>query len=186
MDLGAYMNIDALREIAERNNIDIPRLRGYRLMKDEEVFSAEDIQDMTRSSEIRVCERLCRAEPFWNPKAYCHEYSYWTDRLCGYYLIEGTDRDYERFSDIRWDRIHGWKRRILKFEVKKDKRSIQKQHEMWNKYVGKDGVLYIHARIGGPNWEAYGGPELEKQPWFLEKVDDCFDSTYCDIYAQIR
>ena len=47
-------------------------------------------------------------------------------------------------------------------------------------------VLYIHARIGGRNWETYGGKDLEKQPWFLEKVNDHFDGTYCDIYAKIE
>ena len=59
------------------------------------------------------------------------------------------------------------------------------QFNTWNKYVGRDDVLYIHARIGGNNWNYYDGPELARQPWFLEKVDDCFDSTYCDIYAKI-
>ena len=46
-------------------------------------------------------------------------------------------------------------------------------------------MLCIHARIGGGNWSYYDGPELSKQPWFIEKVDDAFDSTYCDIYAKI-
>ena len=57
---------------------------------------------------------------------------------------------------------------------------------MWNKYAGKENVLYIHSRIGGGNWDYYGGNELSKQPWFLEKVDDCYDDTYCDIYAKIN
>ena len=57
---------------------------------------------------------------------------------------------------------------------------------MWNKYVGRENVLYIHSRIGGTNWDYYNGNELTKQPWFLEKVDNYFDSTYCDIYALIK
>lgn len=45
----------------------------------------------------------------------------------------------------------------------------------------------IHARIGGTsdtsNWVSYGGPDnIATQPWFLEKVDDNWDPTYCDIY----
>lgn len=59
------------------------------------------------------------------------------------------------------------------------------QYETFNKYVGRDDVLMVHARIGGGNWEYYGGPELAKQPWFIEKVDDSYDNTYCDIYVQI-
>ena len=28
--------------------------------------------------------------------------------------------------------------------------------------------------------------KLTEQPWYLERVDDSFDSTYCDIYAKIK
>lgn len=55
---------------------------------------------------------------------------------------------------------------------------------MWNKYVGRADVLCIHARIGGYNWETYKENVIH-EPWFLEKVDDCEDSTYCDIYAKL-
>ena len=65
-------------------------------------------------------------------------------------------------------------------------KEYRKQFETFNKYCGRDDVLYIHARIGGGNWPYYDGPELSKQPWFIEKVDDAFDSTYCDIYAKIK
>jgi hypothetical protein len=36
MDLEAYANIERLNSLAEKNNIKIPRLRGYRLMLEEE------------------------------------------------------------------------------------------------------------------------------------------------------
>lgn len=36
MDLGAYAQIDNLGQIMKDNGIDIPRLRGLRLMKDKE------------------------------------------------------------------------------------------------------------------------------------------------------
>ena len=39
MDLGAYSQIDDLNEIAKENNIEVPRLRGYRLMKNEEYIT---------------------------------------------------------------------------------------------------------------------------------------------------
>ena len=73
----------------------------------------------------------------------------------------------------------------LKFEIKKAKKRIIQQYGMWNKFCGKPDVLYIHSRIGGNNWAYYGGPNLITLPWFLDKVDDHFDSTYCDIYAKI-
>lgn len=58
---------------------------------------------------------------------------------------------------------------------------------MWNKYACKEGVLYIHARIGGNNWENYGvKSNIINQPWYLDRVDDWFDNTYFDIYAKIK
>lgn len=178
MDLGAYANIDELDKIAVKNGIEIPRLRGYRLMKDEETVTKQDIEEILHSYYAWDVECLCRSVPFWDPNSSCNEYSYKADRLCEYYVTE--DRD------IRWDRIHGWKRKILKFELKKRKRKVLAQYETFNKYVGREDVLYIHSRIGGNNWSYFGGPEkVASQSWFLEKVDDSFDSTYCDIYAKI-
>jgi hypothetical protein len=60
-----------------------------------------------------------------------------------------------------------------------------RQWELWNKYAGKDDILYIHTRIGGGNWSYYG-KEVVSKPWFLERVDDAYDDTYCDIYAKIK
>lgn len=58
---------------------------------------------------------------------------------------------------------------------------------MWNKYAGQGDVLYIHSRMGGNNWKSFEGKvELTHQPWFLDRVDDAFDSTYCDFYVRIK
>ena len=64
-------------------------------------------------------------------------------------------------------------------------RKRKEQYAVWNKYVGRNDILYIHARIGGGNWGSYYTEVVDK-PWFLEKIDDAFDSTYCDIYAKIE
>lgn len=178
MDLGAYAKIEDLSEIAKSNSIEVPRLRGYRLMKDETAISKESISEMLKNAEHYVCEQLCCSVPFWNPNSSSSEYSWRTDLNCDYYMTKS--------GEIRWDRIHGKKRKILKFEIKKQQRRILNQFETFNKYVGREDVLYIHSRIGGGNWYYYGGPELTNQPWFIEKVDDCFDNTYCDIYARIK
>jgi len=184
MDLGAYAHIYELDKIAKKNGIDVPRLRGYRLMKDEEPVSEEEIKETEKSVAISTVKNLCEAEPFWSSKPDWYVSSRWTSYLKDYYLVKDSEGEY---IDIRWDRIHGKKRKILKFEIKKEKRRIRKQWEMWNKYAGQEGVLYIHSRIGGNNWNYYNGPEkVEKQPWFLDRVDDQFDSTYCDIYAKIN
>ena len=187
MDLGAYAQIDELKNIVENNGIVVPRLRGYRLMKNEEPVSAEEIKRMIKNCEVDICEQLCRSDPFWKANSNCCTYSSWTDYLCEYYLVKTTNEDgYTKYTNIRWDRIHGRKRKILKFEIKKQKRRIQKQFDMWNKYAGKENILYIHSRIGGGNWNYYGGNELVKMSWFLDSVDDCYDGTYCDIYASIE
>lgn len=186
MDLYAYSQIEneEIEKIVKANGIEIPRLRGYRLMKDENPVSKDSIEENINYAAINVAEWLCRTEPIWNTNDLGRLLSIETDKKCQYYLTKDDPKSYS-YSGIRWDRIHGKKRKILKFEIKKAKSKVLNQFNAWNKYVGRDDVLYIHARIGGNNWNYYNGHELARQPWFLEKVDDCFDSTYCDIYAKI-
>lgn len=184
MDLYAYAQIRELEEIAKKNGIEVPILRGYRLMKDEksENFEAIDKKDI----EVGCVKFLCESDPFWQPNSDCATFDSWTDYLKSYYLVETEDEDgWKHYSDVRWDRIHGWKRKVLKTYIHNELQRQRKQHEVWNKYVGREDVLYIHAGIGGDNWPYYY-KEVVDQPWFLEKVDDSFDSTYCDIYAKIR
>lgn len=165
MDLGAYAQIEKFDKLAKDNGIDIPRLRGYRLMSEETPISQEEIDQLKIDHMIRVVENLfCDLNP-------------------NYYLVKDHNGD---FCGIRWDRIHGRKRRVLKFEIKKQKRRVQQQYDIWNKYAGREGVLYIHSRIGGNNLGYFDGPnKIANRPWFLERVDDSFDNTYCDIYAKV-
>ena len=178
MDLGAYANIDNLEELVARNGISVPRLRGYRLMADEEPLTKEEIAEIELSMVRDTYEDGVRAFPRWDLHPRVRVYSTWTDYLLDYYIDER--------GDLRWDRIHGKHRKNMKFAVKKRKRRVRQQYDAWNKYAGQPGILYIHARIGGQNWNYYKGYLLEREPWFLEKVDDCFDDTYCDIYAKIE
>ena len=174
MDLFAYLQISDIEQIAKANNIVCPRLRGYRLMKNEERETLLDIYDAS------VLEDLCRSLPRWNIKAYCYCYSSKVNTLIKNLIKINSDGS----RSIRWDKIHGRKRKILKFALKQKRNRCQAQIDTWNKYVGREDILYIHARIGGGNWASYKD-EVEHQPWFIEKVDDAFDSTYCDIYAKI-
>ena len=57
--------------------------------------------------------------------------------------------------------------------------------DTFNKYAGRKDVLYVHARIGGNNWVFFGGQKVAEHPAFIERVDDWFDSTYCDIYLKV-
>lgn len=126
MDLGAYQQIENLDQIAKKNEIEIPRVRGYRLMKDEEPIPTEEIEKWKKKCEVSVVEDMCTAIPFWSTHPICYESSEYTDYLKNIFLIKNSnDEGYERYIDIRWDRIHGWKRKALKFEIKKQKRRIQ-------------------------------------------------------------
>lgn len=180
MDLYAYAQINELEEIVKKNGISVPRLRGYRLMKDEK----PDAWDYG-NTEVECVHDLCTSIPTWNPNSNLSEYSGWTDYLENYYIERVPNGDGDYTEKVRWDRIHGKKRKILKTYIHNEKKKIDRQRAMWNKYAGRDDVLYIHARIGGGNWPYYHA-EVDTKPWFLEKVDDSFDSTYCDIYAKIK
>lgn len=175
MDLGAYTQIDRIEGIAKKNGIEVPRLRGYRLMSEEQLV---DIKPFFDGMAGTCCCKLI--ESSWGASEW-YELNEWTDYCKSYYTrkINGGG------CEPRWDRIHGFKRKKLKFEIKKKKRAILKQYETYNKYCGRYDVLYIHARIGGGNWLYYCN-QVINQPWFIEKVDDAYDSTYCDIYARIE
>lgn len=178
MDLGAYVQIEDIEKIAKVNNIEVPRLRGYRLMKDEEKVN---YTDLFNDADIQCVEELCTSVPFWSNKPDYWESSSYTDYL-KHYFLEYKDGKPIR---VRWERIHGWKRKRLKLAIHNHKKRIKTQYDVWNKYVGCEDVLYIHSRIGGNNWSYYYSDVVGK-PWFIEKVDDSFDSTYCDIYARIK
>ncbi len=191
MDLGAYAQIDDLEQIMKDNGIDIPRLRGLRLMKDEEPVSKEEMLDMAKREGLSRCAGLCQSLPPFNWNSNWSEMSDRKDAICEYYLelpkYENGGINHLDPIAIRWDRVHGKKRKAFKYVIKKAKKEVFEQYEMWNKYCGRDDVLYIHCRLGAGNWDYYRGWEIiESQPWFLDKVEDYFDGTYLDIYAKIK
>ena len=77
--------------------------------------------------------------------------------------------------------LHGKARKKYKLALK----HARKQYDIFNKYVGKN-VLYVHARVGGANWDFFGMDEITKHPLYLERVDDYLDNTYCDIYFKLK
>ena len=138
-----------------------------------------ELEETLRGLEIRSCESACESD--FAIAAHSWELSSRTDKAKRKYMK--YDKDGPAF--VRWEKLHGKKRKAVKYDIRKTTRRIIQTFKAFNKYCGRDDVLYIHARIGGWNWSHFGGPELEKQPWFLERCDDSYDSTYCDIYAKI-
>lgn len=183
MDLGAYANIedDVIEEIVKKNNIDVPRLRGYRLMKDEKPVTQEDLRLMCKDMEVDVLEGLICAVPYFSMNPDCYLSCKQTLKHKRYYIKNFWTNN----AQVDWSRVHGWKRKRLKFAVKNFKRALKEQYDMFNKYAGREDILYIHSRIGGGNWPYYCDQVIH-EPWFIEKVDDAYDSTYCDIYARIQ
>lgn len=183
MDLYAYAQIEDLNKVALENGIDIPRLRGYRWMGKEKPESKEDIEEILAKAKLRLYKDVCESLPPFSDNPYGYEFGKRTRRLKKKYLVYD---DKHHVIGFRWDRLHGKNRKRLKFIIKKTKKKYLDNAMAWNRHAGDPSVLYIHARIGGFNWLAYGGDEISKQPWFIEKVDDPYDSTYCDIYARIK
>lgn len=181
MDLGAYVNIDDLDEVMKANNIEVPRLRGLRLMGDEQPLSKNDISETAKNIGLWDCQQACDSNFEWNPSWF--EYSSKTREIEEKYLVFENDNP----VDIRWDKVHGKKRKLFKYNMRKAKQRVEEQYTLWNKYAGRDDVLYIHARIGAGNWGWYNCDEIVKdQPWFLDVIEDAFDCTYVDIYAKIK
>lgn len=181
MDLGAYVKIEDLYQIMIDNGIEIPRLRGLRLMSEEKPLSEEEINEEINYVGLRRCTDLCLSDFRLNSS--WHELSIRTDRIRKKYIIYDKD---EIEIGVNWKNLHGRKRKSFRYWLKKAKKRVLRTDETFNRYCGQQNVLYIHARIGGKNWGYYGGPEIAKQPWFIEKVDDPSDSTYCDIYARLK
>ena len=177
MNLDAYMNIDRLEEIAQKNNIVIPRLRGYQLMSEEEPFPVENMEQLFKDVEVEKCEELITAMPLYAINSTCHRFDKNTDK---------KKEKYIKGNKVLWNNIHGKFRKNLKFAIKIQKKAIKNQFDTFNKYVGRKDIMMVHARVGGDNWEFFDCHKtVATQPWFIEKVDDCFDSTYCDIYVKI-
>lgn len=183
MNIAAYLQIEDLMPVLQSTGIEIPRLRGLGLMKTQEPVSKAELDEKLQAMEILAVKNLCESSPAWDFYSCCSEYCPATDRRLKKYMILDKDGDP---IDIRWDRIHGKKRKIAKYAIKQYKKDVIENIKVFNKYAGRDDVLFVHARIGGDNWNYFNGPSIvASHPAFLEKVDDYFDCTYCDIYLKI-
>ena len=185
MDLGAYAQIENLSSIAEKNGIFVPRLRGYRLMSEENPISDEEIKEAIRYQTAYLFESLCEGYSYHGVEAFGWQPWSWQKNKKRKYLVYENDEDGRKHCvDARWDRLHGKNRKAFKYAIKKAKEDVMAQYSLWNKYAGKENILYVHARIGAINWESYYD-QVVYNPRFLEKSEDYFDHTYCDLYFSI-
>ena len=112
MDIGACARIEDLSTILASTGINIPRLRGLRLMATEEKISEDEIKEMTDSAEVDAVEDLVRACPPWSVSSSCHSYCNRTDKNLKRFLVYDEDeRGYKRPTAVRWSELHGKKRK---------------------------------------------------------------------------
>ena len=183
MDLFAYTQIDSLHDILDSTGVDVPRLRGLRLMLEEEPISDDDIAEEIHEEQMYVAERVICSIPKWSPNSDTTRYNREIDRECRKYLVHDADG---KVTDVRWELIHGQHRRNMKHAMKIAKRRVLDSFGTFNRYAGRDDILCVHTRIGGRNWAYYNeGGAVSGSDAFIEKVDDMFDDTYCDIYLRI-
>ena len=176
MDLGAFVQIEDLEHLMSANGINIPRLRGLRLMREETQVTDEELAEDIKWLELQEMDNELCAEPPFKMNPYCFMFGPDSDRRREKYMRFDENRNP---VGVLWDRLHGKKRKVMKYAARKARRNQTSQIAMWNRYAGKPGVLYIHSRIGA-GWQRY-----RNEPWFLDAICDAFDSTYCDIYARI-
>ena len=178
MDLYAYTQIENLEELLEKMNVEIPRLRGLRLMKVEEVLTKEELKEVLRKALLEHAEYSLTSDDFYTG---CCIHTYPTPPNKKKYIVYDKD---ENVVAIRWDKLHGKKRKFLKYLLKQYEKAFWKQMNMFNSFCGKD-VLYVHARIGGNNWDYFKCDYITKYPQYLDRCDDYWDCTYCDIYFDL-
>ena len=172
MDLGAYSQIDKLSNLLTKNKIEITRLRGLRLMKEEKPISDEELEEVIKEQKKEYLINWLKQHSDW-----C-----WDSRKAKNIhpaFIRGKNNE---IVDYDFSKVHGEDRKHIKFHWKKIEKEYAAQYEMFNRYAGKN-VLYVHARQGGGNRFYY--PIDTKHPMYLDDIDDAFDSTYCDIYYDL-
>lgn len=159
MDLGATINMATHNktygdwdEIAERQGIDIPRMRGYRFMAGEEPITDDEVERVIRKTIPR-----------------------WLTEPGGCVVrIKGRGK----FKTVD--------KRQVKGEYRMRVKSARRQYAAFNRYVGQPDIVMVHCRAGSrDDWIEGGGIWIQKQPWFIERVRDTFDETYCDVYIRI-
>ena len=165
--------------MVKSNGIEIPRVRGYRLMKDEDPISEEEIIEQVNSIYVSEVENVIGEV-----------------REFGMVMYRGLDdEEKEQYfvldSDgwpvkVKLESFHGKQKRRVKTLYYLVNKVVRRQWEMWNRYAGQKDVLYIHAKQGRINWSNTTWKDFQKKDWFIAAIDDSFDSCYCDIYARLK
>ena len=181
MDLGAYSQIVDLKSYLKNNNIEIARLRGLRLMKNEETVDTKTISEIIKQAKLDYLVNWLQQ----------HDDNCWSSVKADKKhkaFIYGINEDGENeVVDYDFSKVHGKDRKHIRYKWKKIEKAYNTQWDLFNKYAGQN-VLYVHARIGGGNRDYYSEDwqKIRNHPLYLGDCDDAFDGTYCDIYFKIK
>ena len=177
MDMGAYMKIETIKPIVEKNNIIVDRVRGYRLMSDEESINQHDLNEIIQKiflSRVDDLFAMRNDEVFGRCLCYDEEY-------------DANKKKYLRKDgSLRWELISGDLKKNIEFVQTEVKLLVGNQYDLWNRFAKCSNVLYIHAKLGSSNWSGIYHKTYENEPWYLDSCDDAFDAAYCDIYAKLE
>lgn len=173
MDLYAYSQIDKYQKILEDNKIEIMRLRGLRLMEEEELVTEDGIKERLENDRLEILVNWLQqhSDVCWSSEHANDDHPAFI-----------WDEKHENVIDYDFSKVHGADRQAIKYRWARNERNVRAQFTLFNKYVGQN-VLYVHARQGGGNRKWY--PIDTKHPMYLADVDDAFDATYCDIYYDL-
>ena len=184
MDLGAYAQIGPLGAVMRENGISVSRLRGLRLMADEKRITAEEIKAAKKTKLSDDLRNLVEACPSWSLHPACYAYSRGVrEKIKRYYELGENGYDVLR---VRWENLHGKARKRVRYVLRHSGKAVEDNLSMFNRFVGRNDVLYIHARQGSSNWSSTTHLSYSAQPWYICSIDDPYDASYCDIYARIK
>lgn len=172
------MDLDTVnKEFVIANGFKACELPKFKSMSDKKPISPEEIAKHKNKNAVKRLQFLLSNYPAWSIN---HIYGYcWrlgSTLRWNHYLTKDKNGEY---NGIRWDRIHGKHRKVLKYKLRESNKKIEKLYNAWNKYAGRKDVAYMYT-----NWY-YFKDELLNKSWFLEVVCDYFDPTYCYVYAKV-
>lgn len=171
MNSDQILNNNTLDHYLVDNDIFIVRLRATMLMKDQKPISINKMNEMMLAYiNENVCSYLTKY-PFYHNRKH---------KALSYMRDEHGRLD--AVKKVYLNKLHGKKKKDVKWIIKQTKEKFLKQFELWNSMCGKN-VLYVCARQGGLNRIYY--PIDTTHPMYLADVDDAYDRTYCDIYYDL-
>ena len=132
MDLFAYSQIENLESYLKNNNIEIARLRGLRLMKDEETVNKKDISEIIKEAKVDYLVNWLQQHD-----DYCWS-SDKADKKHKAFIYGINEYGKKEVVDYDFSKVHGKDRKHIKYRWKKIEKAYTTQYDLFNEYVGQN------------------------------------------------